>query len=176
MQEQEYRGEVFRVKAPGYECRQCGFRVLGPGHLEVLCKATSDAYRLKHNLLTSAQIVERRKAMKMTQAHFAKFVGVGVASLKRWESGALVQDIGHDCLLRLRTDHVLFTKQIPSRQVTVIEVHADRTCQPEPAKQLTHVFTQLAQTFSEVFVHPAATSVPSQMEMIVNSNELALAA
>ena len=105
---QEFRRETLEVDAPAMRCAHCDFVVLAPGHLEALRLATLDAYRRSHDLLTSAEIKERRKAMGMSQRDFAKYVHVGVASLQRWENGLMVQDEGSDLLLRDRTRHTQY--------------------------------------------------------------------
>ena len=106
--EQDFRGETFRITSTALQCRHCGFCLLGPGHLDALRLATHDAYRRNHGLLTRTAIISRRKAMGLSQKRFADYLGVGSASVERWESGVLVQDKASDILLRQRTDHTRF--------------------------------------------------------------------
>jgi putative zinc finger/helix-turn-helix YgiT family protein len=112
--EQDFRGETFRVTSPALQCRHCGFGMLGPGHLEALRIATHDAYRRKHGFLTSGEILSRRKAMGLSQKRFAEYLGVGSASIERWESGTLVQDKASDLLLRQRTERGLYFNLRPA--------------------------------------------------------------
>jgi transcriptional regulator with XRE-family HTH domain len=63
----------------------------------------SDAYREAHNLLTSSQIKDRRVDLGMSQQQFAQYLGVGVASIKRWELGQ-IQDEAMNSLIILKTD------------------------------------------------------------------------
>lgn len=112
--EQDFRGETFRVTSPALQCRHCGFGMLGPGHLHALRTATHDAYRRKHGFLNSREILARRKAMGLSQKRFAEFLGVGSASIERWEGGALVQDKASDLLIRSRTDHGLYFNLRPA--------------------------------------------------------------
>ncbi|MCX6880171.1 MAG: helix-turn-helix domain-containing protein [Verrucomicrobia bacterium] len=113
--EQDFRSATFRVISPVLCCRHCGFDLLGPGHLDALRLATHDAYRRQHGLLTAAEISARRKAMGISQKRFAAYLGVGSASIERWESGILVQDKASDLLIRERTDHTLFLAPDESR-------------------------------------------------------------
>jgi len=78
--------------------------MLGPGHLDALRVAPHDAYRRIHGFLTSGEILSRRKAMGFSQKRFAEYLGVGSATIERWESGILVQDKVSDLLLRQRAD------------------------------------------------------------------------
>jgi len=97
--EQEFRGETFNVVSPVMECTQCGWQSLAEGQMDELGRRTSDAYREKHNLLTSQQIKGFRTALNMSQQEFAAFLRVGVASVKRWENWQ-VQDPSSDELIR----------------------------------------------------------------------------
>jgi len=132
--QQEFRGETLEVEAPAMSCGHCGFVILAPGNLDALRLATADAYRQRHGLLTSEQIVSRRASMGMSQRDFADHVGVGVASLQRWENGLVVQDKGSDLLIRERTKHTLFASVNvkgrvcwPEAQVTMVRVFASHS-------------------------------------------------
>lgn len=121
--QQEFRGETLEVDAPAMSCCHCGFVILAPGNLDTLRLATANAYRQRHGLLTSEEIIWRRVAMGMSQRDFAEYVGMGVASLQRWENGLIVQDKGSDLLIRERTKHTLFisSEATPSKdRVTVV--------------------------------------------------------
>jgi transcriptional regulator with XRE-family HTH domain len=65
-------------------------------------RLAADDYRRKHGLLTSEVIRARREALGMSQAVFAEWVGIGVASVKRYELGG-VQDAGIDKRIRVHT-------------------------------------------------------------------------
>ena len=60
---QEFRDEQLDVTTPVCVCSACGWQTLGPGQTDELRKRTADAYRQKHGLLTSAEIVARRHAL-----------------------------------------------------------------------------------------------------------------
>lgn len=102
--EQTLKGETLSVTAEVSECAHCGFRLLTTAQLGALAGLTADAYRRRHGLLTSTQIRSRRQAMHLSQWEFAHWLGVGPASIKRWEHN-LVQDRANDLLIRQRTTH-----------------------------------------------------------------------
>ncbi len=104
--EQIFRKDHFTVETEVSECVHCGFHLLMDAQADKLARLTADAYRRKHGLLTSREIVSRRKAMNMSQIVFATYLQTGAASVKRWE-GALVQEAGSDRLMRELTDHAL---------------------------------------------------------------------
>jgi putative zinc finger/helix-turn-helix YgiT family protein len=54
-------------------------------------------------VMTPREVCEIRKRLKMTIADLARLTGIGAASLRRWESGALVQNVANDQLLFLMT-------------------------------------------------------------------------
>lgn len=105
--DQTFRGETFTVRSSAMICTNCGWRTLARGQLDDLGRKVADAYRAKHNLLTSQQIRNIRHATKLSQAEFAARIGVGVASVKRWENWQ-VQDRSSDNLIRLNSDRSAF--------------------------------------------------------------------
>lgn len=101
--EDEYRGEPVTVSAAGLVCPKCKAEWFGLEDVAEYGRHVADAYRRTHRLLTSNDIREVRERLKMSQEAFARFLGVGVASVKRWEWG-LAQDRSHDKLMRVLTD------------------------------------------------------------------------
>jgi putative zinc finger/helix-turn-helix YgiT family protein len=95
--------ETFDVEVDGMACPKCGCRTMNAAQGEAMTHAVSAAYRQRYGLLTEADILLRREAANMTQTEFAVYLGVGVASVKRWESGQ-IQDKAMDELIRLKTD------------------------------------------------------------------------
>ena len=85
----EVRGETFTVEMPGLECPACGYKTIeGPDSAEYE-RLLADKYRAAHGLLTSEEIRSRRNKLGISQEEFAHYVGVGVASIKRWEWGRI---------------------------------------------------------------------------------------
>ena len=125
--EQEFRGETFEVEGSAFHCKHCEFAIAAPGALEALRVATLDAYRQRHGLLTSAEIVARRNAMGMSQRTFAAHLDIGVASLQRWEKGLMVQDRANDFVLRSRTDHTLYFPSFGQSSARTKRAHVTST-------------------------------------------------
>jgi putative zinc finger/helix-turn-helix YgiT family protein len=99
----ERNGEEFTVTVEGLHCGNCGYETISNRQSGEFTKAISDAYRAKHGLLAGVEIKARRVALSMSQLDFAAYLGVGPASVKRWESGQ-VQDRAMDSLIRLKTN------------------------------------------------------------------------
>jgi putative zinc finger/helix-turn-helix YgiT family protein len=81
-------------------CKQCGDEVLNPLVNHDPFELAYKEYRRKHALLQPEEIASWRKAHHLTQGEFAKLLGIGVATLNRYENGAL-QNESHENLLRL---------------------------------------------------------------------------
>ena len=77
------------------------------------CSACDEAYfcegaeELKHEAvcnylgrLTPREIVELRQRLNMSQAQLATMTGIGVASIKRWETGVIIQNAALDLQLQ----------------------------------------------------------------------------
>jgi DNA-binding transcriptional regulator YiaG len=82
---------------PVFTCESCGFQFAGSEaediRHEVVCRHLG--------LLTPAEISAIRENTKLGRAQFAECIGFGIASLKRWESGALIQNAANDSLIYL---------------------------------------------------------------------------
>ena len=68
----------------------------------------SDAEDIRHEAvcrhlrrLSPAQVLAAREQSGLSQAEFSRITGFGSASLSRWETGAQIQNVACDRLLRL---------------------------------------------------------------------------
>lgn len=99
----EIRGVKFKVEGEALVCSKCGFVMIPSGLIGEHARLVDAGYRKAAGLLVATQIREARKRLGMTQREFAEYLGVGEASVKRWELGSL-QDKSSDILIRLMTD------------------------------------------------------------------------
>lgn len=125
------RGEQVPVRIEAMVCRRCGFQVLSDEQSNAYTIASADAYRRKHNLLTTKELKQTRQRLGMSFRAFARYLRVSEASPKRWEAG-LVQDEAMDELIRVKTDLSTARKNVanleagtrstttPSRQQVII--------------------------------------------------------
>ncbi len=148
------RGEEVPVRTEAMVCNRCGFQVLTDEQSAVYTITSADAYREKHNLLTTKELKEIRKRLGMSFRVFAKYLKVGEASPKRWEAG-LVQDEAMDQLIRVKADLPAArenVKQLESRlgvapavpRVQMIVVPMQRREAPESAWQVPGEFSSVA--------------------------------
>jgi len=97
------REEDYSVQMPGLVCPQCGFQTIEGSAMPEFGRLLADEYRNAHGLLNSGELRSRRETLGMSQTKFAEYLGVGVASVKRWEMGR-IQESAMDELIRLKTE------------------------------------------------------------------------
>jgi putative zinc finger/helix-turn-helix YgiT family protein len=119
----ERNGQNFPILTDGYRCDICGFRTIDSEQSQEFTRRLSDAYRTANKLLTGAEIRERRMALGMTQQQFATYLGVGVASVRRWELGQ-IQDRAMDNLIRVMTDVGAALSNLHSVRAHIAEPHS----------------------------------------------------
>jgi len=100
--EGEYAGVSVTVRMEGLVCDSCGYKTISGPKLEEFGRLVADQYRIKKGLLTGGDIRSIRENLGMSQQQFADHLGVGVASVKRWELGK-VQEQSMDNLIRLKS-------------------------------------------------------------------------
>ena len=99
----DVRGVKFAVDGEALVCSRCGFQALPADLMNEHGRLVDEGYRAAAGLLSADAIREARTRLGMNQLAFAEYLGVGEASVKRWEIGAL-QDKSSDDLIRLKTD------------------------------------------------------------------------
>ena len=99
----EIKEQIVEVIVPCHVCEKCGASLMDTEQMNVFRKAAVDKYREMKDLLTSEQIINYREALGMSQAAFARYLNVGEASIKRWET-YFIQDNSQDDHIRLKCD------------------------------------------------------------------------
>lgn len=99
----EVKDEIVEVIVPCMVCKNCHTTLMNTEQMNTLRRAAADKYRELHGLLTASQIVAYREELGMSQSAFARYLNVGEASIKRWET-YYVQDASQDELIRLKCD------------------------------------------------------------------------
>lgn len=100
----DVRGETYTVEMRGLECPSCGYSTIEGVDMAEFQRLLADKYRENHGLLSSKQIRARREdMMHMTQQEFAEFLGVGIASIKRWEMSRIQDKRNNDLIIHRTT-------------------------------------------------------------------------
>lgn len=89
----------------GYVCDTCDAEPIYPeqsyrGHIQI-----TDAKRRHDGLLTTAEIISIRKALGLTQAQASEVFGGDDDAFSKYESGAIIQSVATDKLLRMARDY-----------------------------------------------------------------------
>ena len=84
-----FRNKRINYTAKHYACPECDIKVDDVTLAAANQRNISDAYRKAVNLLTGDKIVRGRKKFKWSQEQLAKAMNVGIASVKRWETGQI---------------------------------------------------------------------------------------
>lgn len=99
----EIRGLKFEVEDRVNVCDACGFITIPLARADEHGRLVDATYRRLAGILTAEEIREARQRLGMSQREFAEYLGVGEASVKRWETGVLPDKSSSD-LIRLKTD------------------------------------------------------------------------
>lgn len=101
--EQEFKGRTFNVLTDAMVCDECGSEQFTDDQANAVRRLTVDAYKKEEKLLTSEEVRKYREELGMSQVQFAEYLGVGVASVKRWET-YFIQEKSQDDLIRIKCD------------------------------------------------------------------------
>ncbi|CAG0990525.1 type II TA system antitoxin MqsA family protein [Geobacter sp.] len=101
----EIKGVTVSYTAAMHRCEACGLELADVADAAALQERMADAYRNAVGLLSGADIRKLRQEKGMSQQALADALEVGIASIKRWETG-VIQSKSMDTLLRtLLVDH-----------------------------------------------------------------------
>jgi putative zinc finger/helix-turn-helix YgiT family protein len=96
----EHDGRAYRVEIPALTVPRCG----NCGAISIDDEADrqiSAAFRREARLLAPEEIRQGREKLGLTQKQFANLLGVGEATVSRWETGAQIQQRAMDRFLRV---------------------------------------------------------------------------
>jgi putative zinc finger/helix-turn-helix YgiT family protein len=96
----EVRGEQIKIDMEYYRCLSCGEEFEDPRSDDDPLDKAYREYRRRHGMIQPEEIRNLRKRYGFTQHEMSKLLGWGLATLSRYENGAL-QDEAHDKTLRL---------------------------------------------------------------------------
>jgi putative zinc finger/helix-turn-helix YgiT family protein len=94
------RGERIPVVMEFYHCEECGEDFEKPRQDYDPVEVAFRIYREQRGMLQPEQIMQFRKRIGLTQKELSSLLGIGIATLNRYENGAL-QSEAHDSMMRL---------------------------------------------------------------------------
>jgi putative zinc finger/helix-turn-helix YgiT family protein len=100
--EEEYiiRGEPIHIKVHLFQCTICGEEFEDPQFPNNAIEEAYQEYRKRKGMVQPQEICAFRKKFGLTQNELSKLLGLGGATLSRYENGALQSD-AHDRILRM---------------------------------------------------------------------------
>jgi putative zinc finger/helix-turn-helix YgiT family protein len=100
IEEVNIRGEKIPVRMEYYQCEECGedFEIPRPDYDPL--DAAYREYRRRKGMAQPEEIKKFRKELGLTQKEWSEILGIGIATLNRYENGAL-QSEAHDQVIRL---------------------------------------------------------------------------
>lgn len=96
-----FKGVDIAYMADVFVCAQCGLEAGSVQSAGDVQRAIAEAYRTKAGLLTGQEIRSLREARGLTQRQLAEVMNIGIASIKRWETG-MIQTKSMDHALRMQ--------------------------------------------------------------------------
>lgn len=99
----DFKGIDVAVEVERFVCPDCGMEAGTIESAGAVQRAVAEAYRSQTGLLTGQQIRALRKQKGLTQKGLADLMNVGIASIKRWETG-LIQSKAMDHALRIHLE------------------------------------------------------------------------
>jgi len=95
-----FRGMEISCQVEAYVCPVCGMEAGTVNSTGVLQQELAETFRRRTGLLSGEEIKSLRKGRGLTQQELAGLLKIGVASIKRWETG-LIQSKSMDHALRI---------------------------------------------------------------------------
>src|SRR5260370_20137114 len=96
----EHDGGAYEVEIPALTVPQCG-KCQAISIDDEADQQISAAFRRAARLLTPEEIRQGREKLALTQKQFANLLGVGEATVSRWQTGAQIQQRAMDRVLRV---------------------------------------------------------------------------
>lgn len=97
------RGESIPVEAEYFLCKRCNGEYEEPREgFDPLDQAYRE-FRRRKGMLQPEEIKDQRKRLALTQKEFSIILGIGIATLNRYENGSL-QSESHDQTIRFAMD------------------------------------------------------------------------
>ncbi|MDK2814582.1 MAG: hypothetical protein PWP18_495 [Thermoanaerobacter sp.] len=121
------RGDEIKALAKIRVCSVCGEELFDEELEEENIHKVYDIYRKKHGILSPEEIKSIRESYGLSQRAFAKLLGIGEASIARYETGALPEKSLSNMIMLLKD---------PKNMEKLLEKNEDVLSQREKARLL----------------------------------------
>lgn len=124
----EIRGEAIPTLMTFQHCEECGEDFEIPGSAEDPLEAAFREYRKRKGMAQPEEIKRFRKKIGLTQKEWSEVLGIGIATLNRYENGAL-QSEAHDQVIQLSMQPANLRKILESKPTLLSEATRARILQ-----------------------------------------------
>jgi putative zinc finger/helix-turn-helix YgiT family protein len=114
-EEFDVRGEIIVVEVEFYQCQECGAEFENSKSTIDPYETAYREYRARKGMLQPEDIRETRIERGLTQKEFSDLLGIGIATLNRYENGAL-QSEANDRVIKLAIEPRNFLNLISNSQ------------------------------------------------------------
>lgn len=122
------RGEMVPIHLKYFQCEACGEDFEIPHPDDDPLDAAYREYRNRKGMIQPEEIKKFRKELGLTQKELSKILGIGIATLNRYENGAL-QSEAHDRSIRLCMQPVNLVKILEQKPDLLSESNRNRMIQ-----------------------------------------------
>lgn len=119
------RGEIIEVEANYLKCMECGNSFDDPKSTHDPLVSAYKEYRKRHKMTQPEELKAFRKKYGLTQGELSEILGWGIATLNRYENGAL-QDGAHEKTFRLAMEPKNFLRLIEETPGALNDVKRER--------------------------------------------------
>lgn len=114
-----FRGIEINITEDAFVCPVCQLTAGTVESAGKIQQSIADTYRKQTGLLTGEEIKQLRHDKGMTQADLAAISGFGVASIKRWETGAIQTQSADKTLRRHLLDKCMENTMTGNRELSI---------------------------------------------------------
>ncbi len=134
VEEIDIRGEMIPIHLEYYHCEECGEDFEIPRLDYDPLDAAYREYRIRKGMAQPEEIKKFRKELELTQKEMSEVFGIGIATLNRYENGAL-QSEAHDQAIRLIMQPANMLQILENKPELLSEVNTNRIIQQLQEKE-----------------------------------------
>lgn len=127
------QGEEIRYETEKWKCSSCGAEWMSPAQATAGVVAAVSVFQKKHGMLTAAETRAQREASNWTQEDLAVQSGVGIATIKRLESGVHMLGKLHNDIIAKALHGAEEDDTMPDYEISIDCTDFANLCLPVPA-------------------------------------------
>lgn len=126
------QGEEIHYETKKWQCSACGAEWMSPAQATAGVVTAVSIFQIKHGMLTAAESRAHREALDWTQEDLAEKSGVGIATIKRLESGVHILGKLHNDTIAKAFLHLEEEYTLPDYEINMDCTDFANLCLPVP--------------------------------------------